>query len=264
MIAAASVRSHAALTLSLIQREVDSRYRGTFGGLAWYVFNNLAMLALYTVIFGLALKVRWPNTGDNPGDFALRLFTGLIVFNVMLEVLTRAPSLVVSNPNYVKKLVFPLEVLPIVALGAALFNAGIAFLVLLAGMVALGHPITPLVLAAPLVIAAMTPWLLGAAWALAALGVYVRDIGQVIPLLTTALLFISPVFFPPSALPAALHPIVALNPITAPVEAARALVLDATWPDAAPLLVHFVLGLGLAGLGYFWFRLTKRGFADVL
>lgn len=254
----------ARLTLALTQREIDQRYRGTFGGLGWYVFNNLAMLAIYTVVFGLVFKVRWPDAGNSPTDFALRLFVGLIVFNVVLEVVSRAPSLIVANPNYVKKVVFPLSALPVVTMGAALFNAFVAYLVLVGAMLAAGHWPTIHTLFAPLVIIALLPGLLGVAWALSALGVYVRDVGQIVPLITTGLLFMSPVFFPQNLLPEWVRPIVAANPLSAPINAARALALDGQIPDLWPLAAQFGIGLFVAVLGYLWFRASRPGFADVL
>jgi lipopolysaccharide transport system permease protein len=256
-------RNHSIIR-SLIRREIESRFRGTFGGVLWYVFNNLAILALYTLVFGIVFDVRWPGSVPTTGDFALRLFVGLILFNLVAEALNRAPTLILSNPNFVKKIVFPLEVMPLVSVGAALYNTGIAFLVLVAAILVLGHPLNWTILLAPLALVAVLPWLLGVCWMLASLGVYVRDIGQVMPLITTALLFLSPVFFPISALPPPVQSIVMFNPLTAPINAARDLILNGIVPDPVPLLVSLAIGLVLAWLGLKWFKLTKRGFADVL
>jgi lipopolysaccharide transport system permease protein len=259
-----SLWSHRVLMASLARREIDMRYRGTFGGVFWYVLNNLATLSLFTFVFGVALEVRWPGSTGTTGDFALRLFTGLIVFNFVSECLTRAPALIVSQPNFVKKVVFPLEILPIVVILATLFNTLIAFGVLLTGMLVMGASFTPTLLLAPLVILSLLPLVLGLCWFLAALGVYVRDIGQVMPLLTTALVFLSPVFFPVSTLPVQMQDWIALNPISVPVHAARDLVINGVLPDFTALGLLFGAGLIAAALGLSWFRLTKRGFADVL
>jgi lipopolysaccharide transport system permease protein len=259
-----SLWGHRDIIRSLMRREIDARFRGTFGGVAWYVLNNLALLALYTLVFGIVFDVRWPGARGGTGDFALRLFVGLILFNLVSENLVRAPTLIVGNANYVKKIVFPLEVLPIVAVGATLFNAAIAFAVLLTVMLLLGHPFHPTILLAPLVLVAVLPWLLGASWILASLGVFVRDIGQVLPLVSTALLFLSPVFFPRDALPPLLQVAMLLNPLSAPIEAARDLVLAGRLPPLLPLVALTAGGLVLAAIGLKWFRLSKRGFADVL
>jgi lipopolysaccharide transport system permease protein len=256
--------SHRGIIRGLVRREVDARFRGTVGGVAWYVLNNLALLALYTLVFGVVFDLRWPGARTGTGDFALRLFVGLIVFNMVSENLGRAPTLVVANANYVKKIVFPLEVLPVVSLGATLYNAGIAFVVLIAAMLLLGSPFHWTILLAPLVLLAVLPWLLGLCWILASLGVFVRDIGQVVPLATTALLFLSPVFFPLQSLSPLLQAVVMLNPISAPIEAARDLILLGRLPPLLPLAALTAGGLLLAALGLKWFRLTKRSFADVL
>jgi len=263
-VSAAPLWAHIPIARELIKREVQARYRGTFGGVIWYILNNLAILAIYTVVFSLVLKVRWPGGEAGVGGFALRLFAGLIVFNLAAETINRAPQLIIQNPNYVKKIVFPLEILPVVLIGASLTNALVAFAVLIGAILALGGAMHWTIALAPLVVVALLPWLLGVSWFLASFGVYVRDIGQLVPLVTTAMMFLSPIFYPPSALPERLRRIVIFNPLSAPINAARDLVIDGVMPNPAPLLVLFALGALVAWLGLKWFRLTQRGFADVL
>jgi lipopolysaccharide transport system permease protein len=260
----AMLRSYSIILRGLVLREVASRYQGTFGGRWWYLLNNLAMLALYTTVFGLGLGVRWPGSAGGIGDVALQIFTGLIIFNLAAEPLTRAPGVIRAHPNFVTKVIFPLELLPLVSVGIALYNAGMAFIVLLLAMPVLGQEWHWTVLLAPLLPLVMLPWLLGTCWILAALGVYLRDIGQVIPLLTTAILFCSPIFFPRESLPEAMRAWLDLNPLSVLVDAARHLVLAGVLPPAGPLLLQTVLGLFLAVAGFYWFRLSRQGFADVL
>jgi|LNFM01.1.fsa_nt_gb lipopolysaccharide transport system permease protein len=264
-----SLQQNSGLIRSLIRREIELKYQGSALGLGWYVLSNLATLAIYTVAFGAILNVRWPGRSLAAGEgglggFAVMIFSGLIAFNLVAECLNRAPTLLVANPNYVKKVVFPLEILPIVTLGAALFNAAIAFLVLLAMCFLTGIWPAMTAIAAPLTILPLIPILLGISWFLASLGVYLRDISQIVPLLTTVLLFLGPVFFPLSSIPDSVRPFALMNPVTLPIEEMRKALFLGIWPDAILLSFQFAIGLVIAWLGYMWFQQTRRGFADVL
>ena len=174
----------------------------------WSLFTPLFMLAVYTFVFGTVFKARW-TPPDTPAagaehataEFAIVLFAGLIVFQLFGEVITRAPGLVLANVSYVKKVVFPLEILPVVAMASALFHSGVSLLVLFAAMLGFNGSIPVTAVLLPIVLAPYTGLILGLAWFLASLGVYVRDIGQILSTLVTALMFLSPIFFPPSALP---------------------------------------------------------------
>lgn len=183
------------------KREVVGRYRGSILGLFWSFFNPLLMLVVYTFVFSEIFKARWGGGGDSKTEFALVLFAGLIVFNLFAECANRAPGLILSNPNYVKKIVFPLEILPFVGLLAALYHALISLIVWLVAYVVLyGVPhITVLYL--PLVIGPFCLFIMGFTWLLASLGVYLRDVSQFIGVLTSVLMFISPIFYPATVLP---------------------------------------------------------------
>jgi homopolymeric O-antigen transport system permease protein len=260
------------LAILLIRREIAGRYRGSTLGLVWSMLTPLFMLAVYTFVFGVVFRARWSGESIGGADasepstaaFALILFAGLIVFQLFSEVITRAPTLILANANYVKKVVFPLEILPVVVLGSALFHAGVSFLVLLAFQLAIFGVVPVTALLAPLVLAPFCLMILGLAWFIAALGVYYRDINQFLGTLVTALMFLSPIFFPPSALPDWLRPWVVLNPIAFPVTATRDVMIFGRWPDLAALAVYAVVGLVVASLGYAWFQKTRKGFADVL
>lgn len=256
------------LFLPLCRNEVLGRYRGSMFGVLWVLATPLFMLAIYTFVFGVVLRVRWPNGTASPpsstAEFALILFAGLVVFQLFAEVVTRSPRLVLANPSYVKKVVFPLEVLVPVALGAGLFHLAVSFAVLMGAMLIVcgGIPLSALWL--PFVLAPLAMVVLGLGWFLAALGVYFRDIEQVIGTLVTALLFLSPVFYPLSALPDWVRPWIALNPITLPVEEVRAVLILGRMPDLAGLAAYALAAIVVAGLGYLFFQKTRRGFADVL
>ncbi len=256
--------SQRALLLQLVRRDVLGRYRGSLLGLAWSFVTPLMMLAIYTFVFGTVFKARWnPDGTEGPLEFALALFAGLIVFNLFAEVATRAPGLITGNPNYVKKTVFPLALLPMAATAAALFHAGMSLLILLAALAWLGR-LSWWVLTLPLVWLPFLAFLLGLAWWLAALGVFLRDLGQIVGMAVTALLFLSPVFYPASALPEGLRPWAFVNPLAVPIEASRALLLEARPPDWAGLALYAGVALAFAWLGWVWFARTRRGFADVM
>lgn len=246
------------------RREVLARYRGSVLGLSWAFMQPLLMLAVYTFVFHEIFRMRW-GTGEGGGiEFALQAYAGLLVFNLVSECLGRAPRLVLDQPNLVKKVIFPLEILPWTALFATLFHAAVnCFVLVLATLVFRGAlPVT--VLALPLVLLPLVPFLLGMSWFLAALGVYVRDIGQVIALLLNLLLFLSPVFYPTTALPERWQPWLLLNPLAGVIEQTRAVTLAGLWPDWGLLAAQLAVASALAWLGAIWFAKTRKGFADVI
>lgn len=261
---AASLWRNRSLAKALVQREVVGRYRGSIMGILWSFFNPVFMLAVYTFVFSVVFKARWSGGSESKTEFALILFAGLIVFNLFAECFNRAPSLILSNVNYVKKVVFPLEILPWVALGSALFHALISLGVwLIAYLFLFGVPhITVLLL--PLVILPLLLLIMGLTWALASLGVYLRDVSQFIGVLTTVLMFLSPIFYPASALPEQYRHLLLLNPLTPAIEQARDVLFWGKVPNMTILLVY-LLGAALAAwLGFAWFQKTRKGFADVL
>lgn len=234
-------------------------------GLLWSVFTPLFMLAVYTFVFSEVFKARWGTAGsESKMQFALMLFAGLIVFNLFAECVNRAPSLILSNVNYVKKVVFPLEILPAVSLASALFHCLINVGVWLAAYV-LFFGMPPLsVLYLPLVLLPFVWMIMGVAWGLASLGVYLRDVSQFVGILTSMLMFLSPIFYPATALPEGYRRILFLNPLTPVIEEVRAVLFFGRAPDFALLAVYGVATFVLAWLGFAWFQKTRRGFADVL
>ena len=245
------------------QREVLARYRGSVFGLAWSFLTPLMMLAVYTFVFREVFQARW-GQGEGDGiDFALRMYAGLVVFNFFAECVTRAPRLIVDQPNLVKKVVFPLQLLAWVSTFSALFHLAVNAAVLLLAALAAGYGHASMLLL-PLVWLPLVPLLLGLGWFLAALGVYLRDIGQIISLAVSLLMFMSPIFYPVSALPERWRFWLHLNPLTLIIEDTRQVVLDGTLPAAQPLLLYLMAALAVAFLGAAWFRATREGFADVL
>ncbi|MDO8894416.1 MAG: ABC transporter permease [Nitrosomonas sp.] len=263
-----SLRQHYPLILQMVKREVIGRYRGSFLGILWTFVNPILMLAIYTFVFGVVFKVRLDSQStelyDDKFAFALLLFTGLILFNLFSECLSRSPGLVLANVNYVKKVIFPLEILPLVSLGSALFHAGISFLVLFTFMLVIDHSIHWTLIFLPIILLPLLLLILGLSWMLASIGVYVRDIGQFIGLILTMLLFMSPIFYPASALPESVRDYLFLNPLTFVIEQARAVTLYGQLPDWIGLVVYYMLASIVAWAGLMWFMKTRKGFADVL
>ncbi len=252
------------LILQMVKREVVGRYRGSILGLLWSFVNPVFMLAVYTFVFSIVFKARWGQGGGNRYEFALVLFAGLIVFNLFSECVSRAPSLILGNVNYVKKVIFPLEVLPWVALGSALFHAGISLAVLLVFLAVVGHAVSWTILLLPLVVLPLLVLIMGLSWLLASIGVFVRDVGQFVGMVMTVLMFMSPIFYPASALPESVRGYLFLNPMTFVIEQTRDVVIWGKLPDWGGLAIYSTFALLVAWAGLVWFEKTRKGFADVL
>ncbi|MCE4068985.1 MULTISPECIES: ABC transporter permease [Pseudomonas] len=252
------------LLLALTKREVIGRYKGSLLGILWSLFNPILMLTVYTFFFSTVFKARWPGGSESKTEFALVLFSGLLIFNFFAECLGRAPTLVLGNPNYVKKVVFPLETLPFVLVGAAGFHFIASLVVwLLFYLVFFGIPAIQ-VLYLPLILIPLVLLTLGFSWILASLGVYLRDVNQVVTAVIPALMLLSPVFYPISALPEQMHVIFQLNPMTFLIEQTRGILIWKQHVQWDHWLVQTLASAVFAWIGYAWFQKTRKGFADVL
>lgn len=252
------------LIFTLIKREIIGRYRGSLFGLLWSFFNPLLMLAVYTFVFNNIFKARWATASSSQGEFALVLFSGLMIFSVFSEAISRAPGLITANTNLVKKVVFPLEILPIVSVCSALFHFMISFLVwLLAYWTMLGTP-PETIFYLPVVLMPLILLSLGLSWMLASLGTYFRDLTQIIGIIITAAMFLSPIFYPSSSLPEDYQFIMLLNPLTNIIEQTRDVLIWAKPIDWITWSFSFVMTTVLALCGFAWFQKTRKGFADVL
>ena len=253
------------LILQMTRREIAMRYRGSVIGLAWSFINPLLMLVVYTFVFSVVFKARW-GVGEQESrtDFAIILFTGMIVFGLFAEIVNRSPSQIVSNPNYVKKVVFPLEILSWVSLGSVLFHSLVSLAVLLLAQLIINFSLPWTVVLFPLILLPLIFASLGAAWFLAALGVYVRDIGQITTVFTTVLMFVSAVFYPVSALPESYQGWLRFNPLVPIITESRKVLIFGSLPDWSWLGVALLMGLVIAFAGFWWFQKTRKGFADVL
>lgn len=253
------------LILALVKREVIGRYRGSFMGILWSFFYPVVMLSVYTFVFSVVFKARWSGAApESKTEFALVLFAGLMFFNLFSECISRAPSLILTNVNYVKKVIFPLEILPIVSLGSALFHLLISLFVWLSfDLIFFGiPPIT--ILQLPFIILPVALLILGISWFLASLGVYLRDVAQVIGVVTTMLMFLSPIFYPTAAIPEKYRPFMQISPLTFAIEQARGAMI---WGKSFEWIgwgIYTGVSMIVVWFGFVWFQKTRKGFADVL
>jgi lipopolysaccharide transport system permease protein len=261
-----SLVSNRQLIMQMTKREVLGRYKGSVMGLAWSFFNPVFMLVVYTFVFSEIFKSRWGGVGgdDSKTQFAVVLFVGMIVLNLFSEVLNRAPSLILQNANYVKKVIFPIEILPAVAMGAALFHSLISLGVLLAAFVLFNGYLHWTVIFIPLVLLPLILVTLGFAWMLAAAGVFLRDIGQTISVITTVLMFLSPVFYPVTAVPERFRVFIMANPLTFIIEQAREVLIWGHTPNWAGLCIYTLAAMAVAWAGFALFQKARKWFADVL
>lgn len=263
---ASSLWHNRQLIAQMTRREVAGRYRGSALGLAWSIFNPVFMLTVYTFVFSEIFKARWGGAGgdDSKTQFALVLFVGMIVLNLFSEVVNRAPGLVLGNANYVKKVVFPIEILPVIAMGTALFHSLISLGVLLATFELFNGYLPWTVIFIPLIFLPLVIVTLGLAWILASLGVFLRDVGQTVIIFTTVLTFLSPVFYPVTAVPEKFRPWLMANPLTFIIEQAREVLIWGHLPNGWGLGIYTLAASLFAWVGFAWFQKTRKGFADVL
>lgn len=254
------------LIAQMTRRDVVGRYQGSALGLAWSFFNPVFMLVVYTFVFSVIFKSRWGGAGgdDSKTQFAVLLFVGMIVMSLFSDVLNRAPGLILSNVNYVKKVVFPLEILPIIAMGSALFHCLVSLCVLMAAFLLFNGYLHWTVVLTPLVMLPLVILTTGLSWFLAALGVFLRDVGQTIGIITTVLMFLSPIFYPLTAVPEQFRPFIMSNPVTFIIEQTREILVWGRLPDWLGLGTYTVVATAVAWGGYAWFQKTRKGFGDVL
>lgn len=264
--AVASLWSNRRLLKDLTWREISGRYRGSMLGIGWSILQPLLMLAVYTFVFSVVFGAKWSAVGSpgNKFDFALFVFVGVLLHGILAEAITRAPGLIVANANYVKKVIFPIDILPATLVGAAGFHALIATAILLAAVLAFGGGLHWTVLWLPLLVLPLLVMSLGLAWLLAALGVFLRDIGQVTGVLASVLMFLAPVFYPVSALPDGLEALIYLNPLTYVIEQVRGVIFAGVAPELAGLALFYGISLAITQFGYWVFQKSRNGFSDVL
>jgi lipopolysaccharide transport system permease protein len=255
---------HRSLTLELTRRDILGRYRGANFGLLWSLISPFLMLAVYTLAFGFILKARWPGTSGNTADFAMLLFLGLLTHGFYAECLVRSPSLITGNANLVKKIVFPLDVLPWTVVLSALFHTFTTALIFVVVNFVLRGEIQPEIILLPLVMAPLALVALGTVWLLSSLSVFLRDINQVTGVLATALLFLSSAIVPVETLPEGYQRVFEMNPLTFIIDQVREVAFWGRLPDWSGLGAYACAALIFAYAGFAVFQKTRRGFADVV
>jgi lipopolysaccharide transport system permease protein len=260
----ASAFRNRSLIKSLAQREILGRYRGSMLGMFWSFVNPIVMLLVYTFVFSVIFKAKWSTGSDSKTEFALVLFAGLMVFNLFAECINRSSTLINSNTNFVKKIIFPLEILPLTIMAPALFHFGISLLVwLIAYLILFGIPHATAILL-PLVLIPFMLLTLALTWILASLGVFLRDLSQFLGIIVTVLMFMSPIFYPITSIPEDYRIYLMINPITPAVEMVRSVLYFGELPNPFVYISYLIFSFAFACIGFFWFQKTRKGFADVL
>ena len=261
----APIFKHRFLILQLAKRDISSKYKGSLLGLLWTLVTPIAMLIVFSFVFGTVFQTKWPGNDEvSQAEFSLNLFIGLSVFWYFSESINRAPSVFTSVPNYVKKVVFPLHVLTLSSLLASLFQLAIHLGITLLASVLLLDKINVYLLYVPVIVALTFPLLMGLQLLLGSIGVYIRDINSITSVLLTLLMFLSPIFYPLSALPQAIQGYLILNPLTEIIESLRSVILLEQAPNLISLFIYAGFSLIVFIVGLKTYRLTRRGFADVI
>lgn len=261
---AADFVRHRELLWQFTVRNVELRHRGSYLGLVWSVLNPLLMLALYVLVFGYIFSGSFGRPGETRLEFGLGIFLGLTIFHFVSEVIATAPGVVVNNPNFVKKVVFPLEVLAAANVGGAFIHLLIGLALVLAGVVFVGPGLSLSALWLPVILFPLVLLCLGLTWLLAALGVFLRDIAQLMQALSQVLLFASAVFYPLSKIPGPAWAILRYNPVLLGINLARDVVLWQQPMNTTHLVYLYGTGLAACFVGHAVFRRLKPAFADVL
>jgi lipopolysaccharide transport system permease protein len=259
-----SISRHRNLIWQMTKREVIGRYRGSVIGVLWAFVHPIAMLTVYTIVFRGVFGMRWGAGEETPVQFGLLLFSGLIIHSFFAESVHRAPYLIINHSTYVKKVVFPLEILVWISLGASLFHAGVSTMVLVFFYGMLHHSVNWTVLFLPFLLIPLVLVTVGISWFLASTGVFIRDIGQAIGPITTIMLFLSPVFYPISAMPESYRAAMYANPLTFLVSQTRDVLIWGKAPAWFGVGAYCLCGYLVAWLGLLWFQKTRKEFADVL
>jgi len=257
--------NHRYLFLQMLRRDIQKRYRGSQLGFLWAFIYPIMMLLVYTFVFGMVMRVKWGIEGQDNIDFGLILFAGLLCHGLLAEVVIGAVSQITGNSQYVKKVVFPLQILTLVSICNALFHMLLGTLILLALFLITGNELSWTMLLAPVVLLPFVLFLLGMSWFVAVLGVYIRDLGQFVGVVVTVLMFLGPIVYPFSRVPEAMQAYVLwLNPLTIVVENFRAVLLFNQMPDWYTLGLYSVFAVLMLILGSWFFKRTRDGFADVI
>ncbi|TFE29095.1 ABC transporter permease [Cohnella luojiensis] len=255
---------HKNLISQFIIRDVIARYRGSYLGILWSFINPLLMLVVYTFVFSEIFKAKWGTDNGSTMEYALMIFCGLITFNIFAELLGKAPSLIINHSSYVTKVVFPLEILPVSIMGSTLIHSGISLLILIFSNLIAFREIHWTLILIPIVLLPLIFLSIGIGWVLSSLGVYLRDIGQIVGIILQAMMLLSPIFYSVSTLPSTYQLLFAFNPVSYVIEDMRLIVLQGQLPHFYSLIIEYAIGILIFYAGYIWFNKSRKGFSDVL
>lgn len=259
-----SVFVHRQLIQRLTRREIAQRFQGSMLGLAWMVLTPLLTASVFTFVFSAVFQTRWGGTQAGPFDFAILLLVGMAVHGIFAEAVGRAPSLILTQSSYVTKVIFPIEILPVVTVFASLINAFITVGIVVVGQLLLNGVLHWTAILWPLVIAPYLIFVAALVLFFAACGVFLRDLSQVVTLLVTCSLFLTPIFYPLEAVPAGFRTVMRLNPLTSIVEQSRTVIVFGGMPNFVSLAIYTACALILLAAAYWLFQRLRPGFADVL
>ncbi len=257
-------RDHRQILHQLTIRGIRTRYAASMLGLCWAMITPIVMLCIYTFVFSVIFQVRWGDIGESKLAFALVLLCGLTIYNIFSETVSQCTRVIVSNTNYVKRVIFPLEVLPVsvhfVSCALSLFW----FLLIFVGVFVFMGRFCYTAICLPLILAPLSLFTLGISWLVASLGVYVRDMPHFIDIVLRALFFLTPIFYTPDRVPLPYRYVFYINPLGLFINQLRRILIFNQWPQWYILLPLFIGSAVVAQLGYLWFMRTRKGFADVL
>jgi lipopolysaccharide transport system permease protein len=259
-----SIYKNKNLLIQMTKRVLLSKYKGSFLGFFWTIINPIFMLLVYTFAFSVVFKSKWGLEQEGHFDFAIILFASLIIFNIFAETIRDSPSIIIINSSYVKKVVFPLEILPIINLCAAMINATISLMIMIVMFLLVRKGISFTILYLPLVLIPLLLITLGFSYILSAIGVFLRDINQIVTHALTVLLFTSPIFFSIDRVPIMFKKFIYLNPIALIIEEARKIIIFGIEPNFIILASTTLVGFLSLCIGFFIFQKLRNGFADVL
>ncbi len=255
---------HRELIIQFTKREVEGRYKGTYLGLLWSLLNPLLTLAVYTFAFAVIMKARFEGSQGGRLDFALNMFCGLIVFGIFRELVSRAPRMMVESSNFVKRIVFPLEIIPPAILCSSVIFSLFSLCILLPAVLLVQHTVSQTIYQFPLILLPLCAMTLGLSWLLASLGVFLRDMGHFVGVATQLLFFGSPIIYPLSAVPERFQLIMRLNPLSTFLENSRRTLIHGEPLEWGWWLVTLIVSLVVLQIGYAWFMRSKTAFADVV
>jgi lipopolysaccharide transport system permease protein len=251
------------LIITLARRDIMQRYQGSVFGVLWSIINPIIMLGIYTFIFSVVFKAKWGGV-DDKYQFSMLLFSGLIVFNCFSDIISRSPTLIVNYSNYVTKVIFPIEILPFVITISAMFNFILSFMIwVIFYFILIGPPSITIILL-PFILLPFILMCNGFAWVFSSIGVYIRDLNQVVMLGVSAMMFMTPIFYPISAIPEKYQHYLFISPITSVIESFRDLAINGVIPDLSQYVSYCITSIVIYWFGYMWFKKVSKGFSDVL